>query len=323
MIHLDRREPATLADELRKYGVPLNYPVHLEFGDLMFEGNGEAGPGSALIGLERKKLGDLINSMQDRRLSGHQLRGAWKTYDYLYLIAEGMWQPGSGGEIEEWGWTKERKQTKTGAWSWVSKQGWKPFFSKTDGYAVNYRHLSSYLHSLTLRSRHKDTGEPLRLMRTASVEETAAQVVALYKNFTEKRWDQHFAHDEVYAPGPLVAKKGHRGQWAHPHEHLEGYVPTLGNRASVAQSLGDPSTLWRMAAQLPGVDRKAALLAQYYESVQDMVLEGLEPKLRRQVELWFALHPVERVRAWMNALGIEKGEAKAQACVRAISVRGA
>lgn len=285
MIFIDRREPEELNKEIRHLGVETAYPTHLEYGDLMFEGNGEMGTG-AMVALERKKLSDLINSMQGKRLSGHQARGLWDSYDYVFLITEGMWRPGPGGEIEHWGGGGAGR-----------KGGWRPFYSHAGKNAVSYRQLASYLYSMTLRSRSR-LREPMRVIRTSTLRETAAQIVALYKNFTDKRWEDHTAHDQIYTPLP-IAGYGENGVDAYNNGHRASLLGGLGAMAGGGGGL-QPSLTWAMAAQLPGVDQKARLVAEYFKTPMDMVLAGLDAGIREKVDEWFKENPEAAVKEWMK-----------------------
>ena len=278
MSFVDRREPEELNKEIRHLGVETSYPYHLDYGDIVFEGNGEAGPG-AMVAIERKKLSDLINSMREKRLSGHQARGLWESYEYVFLLTEGMWRSGPGGEIEHWSMRRG------------GKAGWYPFYTHGDRSAVSYRQLASYLHSMSLRSRSK-LREPMRVIRTSTLKESAAQIVALYKNFTDKRWEDHTAHDVIYTPLP-VSGYGADGTDGYTHGHRAGLLAGL--PASI-----EPSLVWAMAAQLPGVDQKARLVASHFKTPIDMVLAGLDGGLRETVDRWFKEHPEAAVKAWME-----------------------
>lgn len=304
MIFLDRREPEEFVNAFKKLGAEVTSGVHLDYGDIMFEGNGENG--SCMVAIERKKLSDLVNSMKDRRLAGHQLRGLWQRYDYVYLVCEGMWRPGPAGEIEHW--ATEKRKTRDG--KWYSETGWTPFYSHADKRSVQYRHLAGYLHSLALRSRSPQH-EPLRIIRTSNVVETAAQLISLHRNFTEKLWKDHHAHDQIHTALNGAAGLDAGGTGKH--------------RASMAMAVAmeDPTTAWKMAAQLPGVDRKAQAVAAHFGSVTDMVLAGLDGKLRREVDKWFEEHPAAAVKAWQKALGVEKGTAKAKTVLKAMREAGA
>jgi ERCC4-type nuclease len=63
----------------------------LVFGDFMFEGKGPHGTVS--IGIERKRLHDMLHCIDDARLSGHQLVGMKQMYDVRVLLLEGHWKP--------------------------------------------------------------------------------------------------------------------------------------------------------------------------------------------------------------------------------------
>jgi ERCC4-type nuclease len=273
---LDRRESSRPAGRelislLRRYDLELSTEMELEFGDAAFLGNGESG--ETMIGIEHKRLSDLIASMKDRRLSGYQLRGLWQQYSYVFLFVEGCWRPGSGGEIEELG-----------------PNGWRPFVGSRDRLSVNYRQVIAYLNSLSLRSRHPDTGEPLRVIRSQSPRETAAQYAALYFGFTEKRWDEHHAHDQIYT---------------------EVSVP---KRAGLTQKR--VTVPWRIAAQIPGIDRNAENVVEKFRTVRGMVLAGLSASVRKMVERYYEEHPGIAEKAWREVRGI--GEERARQAVKAL-----
>src|SRR5580692_10605470 len=241
MLLIDRRERNSLDKEISRLGVEVE-TTELEFGDCSFTGNGEAGP--CVVGCERKRLTDLVNSMKNRRLSGHQLRGMWTAYDYCFLFAESVFRPGPGGEIEE-----------------LVGRDWRPAYGSGAGSAISYRQLTSYLTSLELCGN-------VIVRRTGSVRETAAQMAALWHWFNDKSWSQHHAHDQVYSKVPGV-KKGHGSGWAEPHEHSREWG--RGRSAVLPNGEADhPSTLWLMAAQLPGIDRRAEKVAAYFRTVRAM-----------------------------------------------------
>lgn len=233
-------------------------------GDCMFLGNGPTGECS--VGCERKKLSDLINSMKDRRLSGAQLRRMWQTYDYVFLFTEGEWQPGSGGAIEELRYDPYLSKIKG-----KRSYSWQPFYKNgtaNERYAVSYNQLMGYLTGLELRG-----GVVWR--RTKNVKETAAQYVALYKNFNDVAWKDHHSHDQVYCGD--VPAKAHGSGWGRPHDHDTDYVKPGRGRAMITQE--NPTTLWRMASQLPGIDRRAEKVAAHFGTVRAMA-EATEEQWR-------------------------------------------
>ncbi len=169
MIRLDYR---TGSGELEKLFQPWGVKVvksKLDFGDADFFGNGPTGLCNIVV--ERKRITDLIASMQSRRLSGHQLPGMAEQYDYCYLIVEGIWRPGNDGELE----------IHDGAWS------------VGHGKALHYRAVDNYLSTLELQA-----GVIYR--RTATPRETVATIVDLHHYWNDKPWLEHKAHTAVYAP---------------------------------------------------------------------------------------------------------------------------
>jgi len=76
--------------------------TRLEYADLAFTGCGPDGV-PYNIGVERKTIRDLVNSMISGRLSGHQLPGLLNSYHVVYLVVEGIYRPGDDGALELWG----------------------------------------------------------------------------------------------------------------------------------------------------------------------------------------------------------------------------
>jgi len=104
MIYLDNRVGSKELYRLfPKYAIEL---THLEYGDIMFAGH--HADGDVVIGIERKRIGDLINSMCSGRLGGHQLIGMLNSYHYCYLVVEGVFRANpQSGILEVWrksGW---------------------------------------------------------------------------------------------------------------------------------------------------------------------------------------------------------------------------
>lgn len=240
MMLIDRRERDFLDRELRRLDLDVEV-TELEYADCAFPGNGESG--ECMVGCERKKLSDLVNSMKDRRLSGHQLRGMRRDYDYIFLFVESVFRPGRAGELEE-----------------LRGRDWTPHFSQRDRRAISYAQLISYLTSLELCGN-------VIVRRTSSTLETAQQLAALYRWFNDKRWADHHAHDQIYSRTPDV-KKGHGSGWSEPHSHNANWG--RGRVGLVNGSSDHPSTLWLMAAQLPGVDRRAESVARHFRTVRAM-----------------------------------------------------
>lgn len=157
----DRVGSRELLPELRKLHCPTE-KVRLPFADAAFEGEGEKGP--VKVGVERKTVGDLIQSMTSGRLSSHQLPGLVQEYDYRWIVVEGLWRPGRDGVIEVW-----------------RKGGWRQADTRLGWFEVD-----RYLTTLEVRGG-------CWVRRTGSLWETAVLVNSLYK-WWGKDWKEHRGH---------------------------------------------------------------------------------------------------------------------------------
>lgn len=138
----------------------------LEYGDMAFIGNGKGGV-PCMVGVERKKVRDLVNCMVSGRFSGHQLPGLLNAYNVVYLVVEGVWRPGVDGVVEV-----------LGRGGWVALVlGRMP---------VMYDAVVNFLNTITVM-----TG--VRVVSTGGDRETVRVVTALY-HWWEKGWDEHTSH---------------------------------------------------------------------------------------------------------------------------------
>lgn len=166
MISLDDRIGSK---ELRNLFRPFGIAVELkrmESGDIAFEGWGPKG--RCAIGIERKRIDDLVQSMETGRLSGHQLGKMAQTYDYGYLVVEGIWKAGENGELMVFG----------GRDRWFPRK-------------VSVRGINNYLMGLSLRAG-------LICWRTSTDRETVEFTVDQYRMWNEKRWEEHKSHETIY-----------------------------------------------------------------------------------------------------------------------------
>ena len=86
--------------------------ARLEYGDACFTtANGVS------VGVEVKTIGDAISCMFTGRLADHQIPGLRNSYDYVYLVVEGMWRPGREGLLETFRWFDTDKNVKCGRWN--------------------------------------------------------------------------------------------------------------------------------------------------------------------------------------------------------------
>mgnify|MGYP000429758981 CR=1 FL=1 len=139
--------------------------TRLEYADAFFWGNGPEGM-PVPIGIERKTILDLVNSMDSGRLGGHQLRGLASHYSHVYLLVEGLWKPDRDGVLCRW-----------------VKGGWKPVEMGSRRYMA--RELERYLNSLMVMGG-------VHLWRTAGLEESGRWIGEMY-GWWSKDWDKHRA----------------------------------------------------------------------------------------------------------------------------------
>jgi ERCC4-type nuclease len=144
--------------------------ARLQYADASFMGKDSQGVCS--VGVERKKLEDLLSSMQTGRLAGSQLIGLTNTYDVVYLIIEGVWRVGADGVLEK---LKGRK-----------RRAWKPVILGQRRYMA--RELDSFLNTLQMK-----VGVLVRESGTAR--HTAMIIRNLYGWFQK---DEHISHLAIH-----------------------------------------------------------------------------------------------------------------------------
>ena len=168
MILLDRRIGSSdLYQPLRAFGLPVELTT-LDVGDVAWIGRGlEDAP--VPVGVEIKRIGDLLSSILSGRLSGHQLPQMVKQYVHTYLLIEGRYRVGEEGIIE----------MRNGS-VWMPHQG-------TARHPFTYRELEAFLTTLEIRAG-------VHLRRTVDRPETAALVHALYRWWTSKPLEDHGSH---------------------------------------------------------------------------------------------------------------------------------
>ena len=168
MITIDYREGSKeLELPLKRMGVPVKVD-YLAFGDVMFTGNGPEG--LVLIGIEYKKLSDLLQSLNDGRLLGHQLPGMENAFDYQYLLIEGVYSCNSEGRIQILRGTR-----------WTSHES-----------KMQYANLRGWLHTLS-------SIYGVRVLESPNLLSTAAQCASIYK-WWQKAWESHGVSVTVHTP---------------------------------------------------------------------------------------------------------------------------
>ena len=174
-ILIDDREDGQLVAQVQRFGLPLSV-CRLDYGDAAIQS-----VDGLLIGYERKRLTDLISSMQDRRLSGRQLAGMRRTYDRIELVIEGLWRPNENDSIEV-----------------ATARGWQPLFHRGSG--ISYRQVDSYLYSQC------EIGG-VAIWRTGSTAETAHLYVSRY-HWWQKPYELHKSHDVIFSNDPSAQRRG-------------------------------------------------------------------------------------------------------------------
>lgn len=165
---------------LESLGIPIDVTT-LDFGDFAFMGRGEKGA-AVRIGIEHKKVGDLLSSLATGRLVGYQLvggptsdgeikTGLLGTYDRAYLMVEGDWDHDAGGRITMF---KGRKR--------------EPMRG-----APNAIEVVQTLINLETRGG-------LRRINTQNRRGSIRELLALYRYWTDKDLDKHKSHLAVHAP---------------------------------------------------------------------------------------------------------------------------
>lgn len=198
MIYIDNRVGS--ADLFPYFPKGLASLTTLDYADAAFMGNG---PDSQtwFIGIERKRISDLINSMCSGRLSGHQLPGLHNSYNCIYLVVEGIWRPSpKDGTIE----IPVHKR-------WVTlRLGSRVFMA---------REVYNYLNTLSLLGGvHVWAG-------SASPRETANYIQSIFSWWNSKPFEDHKSLDVAYSPTVhFLTKK------AGLLQRVAGELPGIGQR---------------------------------------------------------------------------------------------
>lgn len=153
---------------LTTIGVPVTERL-LDFGDMEIAGRGpDKRP--VLVGVEIKKVGDLLTSIRDGR-AAEQLRGMARSYEVRWLLIEGYMGPDHSGalSLQERGRFIEAR----GGFTYQEVAGWLMTMSQTCGVLV--KHSASHFESvLWLR--------------------------ALWLWWTAGEWESHRSHLALYEP---------------------------------------------------------------------------------------------------------------------------
>ena len=174
-----------------------------------FQFYGEGPTGAVLVGVERKSMAstDFIDSMRSNRLAGGQIGRAVDTYDYYYLIVEGIWRRGAEGMLEV-------------GLPWYIPRG-----------NVRYSEVIKFLNGIAMQSN-------IKLWRTFNESETAATLVDWHDQW-QKPWDEHKTGRVVYAPAPNIIQPGKRSFFqreATPVQKWLYQLPGMGDKKTLELS---------------------------------------------------------------------------------------
>ena len=166
MISIDSRVGSKdLYPLLSARGVPCRLTT-LEFGDAAFDWKGPRGR-PIPVGIERKTLSDLLTCIKDGRYTGYQLPGMLRTYEFNYLLIEGVYRYSEDGVVE----------SRRG-------KGWSPV-----GYGKPTM-VADLEHFLTSR----ETFGGVRILRSTSPRQTALLIHHKYTWGNTKDWVDHRSH---------------------------------------------------------------------------------------------------------------------------------
>lgn len=169
----DRIGSKDLLEPLRDIHLPA-YPTQLEYGDVAFEGHGPSGP--VMVGIERKRITDLISSKRSGRLAGHQLGGLLRDYQVVYLLVEGAFRPNpNSGVLEVPG---------RGGWDTLRLGSTGFAFSELEGFLVGLENKCN-----------------IKIRCTYNRAQSVAWIQTMW-TWWGVEWDAHQSLDVVYTPPP-------------------------------------------------------------------------------------------------------------------------
>lgn len=152
---------------LQRRGVKGVEAATLLYGDIAIDGNGPEGMPVA-VGIEYKRLGDMLQCIDNGRFVGHQLPGMLDCYNVIVLLVEGIWRERSDGLIEV-----------------PAGPTWKPIRSGA-GFAMASG-LVGFLNTMEFKVG-------IKVMRTGTTSQTVDCLFHMNNWWTKKEWEDHRAH---------------------------------------------------------------------------------------------------------------------------------
>jgi ERCC4-type nuclease len=179
LILLDGRAgSADLAPYLRAVSAEFTV-TSLEFGDAAWVGEGE-GARTTSVGVEYKKIHDLLACIGDGRFAGHQLPGLTQNYDRIYLLIEG----------------RIRADRNTGILQSLRRDRWVEIVKGGRGFM--YRDLEHWYTSM-------EEFAQVRIVKTYDEYESARWIAAKHTWWTAKGYDEHKSLKQFHVPPPPTA----------------------------------------------------------------------------------------------------------------------
>lgn len=198
----------------------------MKFGDFAWTGSGPRGDVS--VGVEYKKLDELIGRITDKTLVTHQLPGMLKRYQYSYLLIEATIQPNKHSGLEKFKPFKSRNNKSLG------------MFLPTRA-AITYPMLQRYLFSLEHACVETHPERRIRVRFSSGLADTVGFLSALY-GWWQKPWSSH------KSAFTLPAREDN-------HPTNVGFI------------LGTPTVFRRMVSCLPGIGwARSAAVAKYFKA---------------------------------------------------------
>lgn len=144
---------------------PPAFHKHLAAGDFCFAGEGPKG--NCLIGIERKRIKDMLSSLRTGRLAGEQIPKLLNHYDYTFLVLEGGFRTNRYSGLIEDRFGRDYSPLLIGNSNFLGLE------------------LESALTSILAAT-------PIRYLRTRDEHETVEWLVSLNHAFS-KPWDRQLA----------------------------------------------------------------------------------------------------------------------------------
>lgn len=161
--------------------IPRITATRLLSGDICFDGIGKDRFTS--IGIERKRIRDMMNSIRTGRYAGSQLPDMLGMYHHNYLIIEGYYRCGMSGELEVLATHAESTSPNLGG-KWIPLT--------IGNQTFRYFELDHFISTL-------ETHTPVRVRRTCTDIQTACDILSIYTHH-QKPPEDHHAHEAMHQP---------------------------------------------------------------------------------------------------------------------------